>query len=137
MTKINFDASSFQSQQISIFGIVVRDEYGYMLVHGLSFVVDLGLQSLVLEGVARAIITKLATPTSDCYVIGPIITSAKALQGHFACFRFHHTTRSANQATYTLARERLISTHDRFWIEDVPSLVMVLVAVDRRSLDPP
>ncbi|KAL4360702.1 hypothetical protein GQ457_04G022450 [Hibiscus cannabinus] len=140
MAKINFDDSYCQSHNTSISGIVVRDESGYLLgachqsvsrvhlafaakafaaVHGLSFVVDLGLQLVVLEGDARAVITNQSSSRS------------------FWLLSFSpHSTRSANQVAHSLAREGLISTHDRFWIQDVLPLVMVLVAADWRSLDP-
>ncbi|KAK8599987.1 hypothetical protein V6N12_049849 [Hibiscus sabdariffa] len=95
------------------------------------------LHSMVLEGDARTVITKLATSISDCFVISLIIATAKALQGNFACCRFCHTARSANQASHTLAREGVESTQDNYWVKEVPPSVMVLAATDRRSLYPP
>ncbi|GMI80897.1 hypothetical protein like AT3G25270 [Hibiscus trionum] len=158
MVKISVDVAFSQNQNVSVSGVVVRDEGGHLLgachhrtarvqstfaaeafamVHGLEFAADLGFSSVVVEGDSRTIIKRLKSSAPDYSEIGPIVSTAKSIKDRFARCWFRQVCRSMNRAAHALARIGMDSSDDRFWIEEALPAVVSYVAEDRRNLESP
>ncbi|KAE8726288.1 hypothetical protein F3Y22_tig00007179pilonHSYRG00119 [Hibiscus syriacus] len=107
------------------------------VIHGLQFILDLGIRSIVVENDSGTIISKLNTKETDPSVIELTIGDAKFLANHLESCSFTFIGRQGNQAAHAVASTGFRSTSDRFWIEDAPEMALRAADADRRLIDPP
>ncbi|KAL4325354.1 hypothetical protein GQ457_11G001080 [Hibiscus cannabinus] len=156
--KANYDASFCSSSLHSYSGVVIRDSDGLVLgscrrastwvvtpfaaeataaLHALLFAIDLGFTSVILEGDSLSITRKLQSKECDISEISALIWDVQQLSKSLHACSFLHTPRSGNKVAHLLAKSDSLGPDDRFWVEEVPSVVRQAVAEDRRLLDPP
>ncbi|KAL4278015.1 hypothetical protein GQ457_03G009670 [Hibiscus cannabinus] len=107
-----------------------------MIILYLNFAFDLGLQSVIAEGDNKYVILKLNSTKTYLSVIGPIIRDVKLFGLSFNSYHFNFIGRNGNNPAHALATEEMRHSIDRFWVEDAPNLVRILVDQDRRFLEP-
>ncbi|KAK9007264.1 hypothetical protein V6N11_051093 [Hibiscus sabdariffa] len=91
-------------------------------VQGLLFAAELGLNSIILEGGARSVLSKLASNKIDYSKIGALKNDVKALSINFAICNFRFINRHASSGTHAMAMEGFSQLQHRYWIEEAPSL---------------
>ncbi|KAL4332038.1 hypothetical protein GQ457_07G005000 [Hibiscus cannabinus] len=157
MVKINVDAAFDTVVHSSISGVVVQDSEGHLLgscvqlnfaiascfaaeaqavIKGLNFARDLGCLHVTLESDSLTMISKLRSAKDDISVLRPYISEAKGISRSFASCQFVFIPRGGNVVAHRLAQFGKSRNADFFWVEEIPSPLIVLVEVDRRSLDP-
>ncbi|KAE8715683.1 G-type lectin S-receptor-like serine/threonine-protein kinase [Hibiscus syriacus] len=118
--KINVNASYNSSNATSSLSVI----------QGLGFALDPGLNKIELEGDSRAVIQKINSHSEDFSVIRPFTSDARAMASHFQFCTFNFAPRNCNLAVHALCREGMRIKEDRYWIEDAPGDVSLVVNDD-------
>ncbi|MFQ6648233.1 hypothetical protein Gotur_021771 [Gossypium turneri] len=156
--KVNFDSSFQKLNNRAVFGIIVRNNRGFVMgsctypienirdptiteayacFHGVAFAEDLGFQYIILEGDSLTIVKKL--PKNDDYidrsVIGGIINEIISKAKNFRSLMYRHIPGEANEAAHTMAvwgRGRDLST---FWVEKTSREDDPFIQKDQRGME--
>ncbi|KAK9042476.1 hypothetical protein V6N11_017546 [Hibiscus sabdariffa] len=141
----------------SISGVVVRDSEGQLLgscvrlnstiascfaveaqavIQGLNFARDLGCLYVTLKSDSLTVISKPRSGNDDISVLRPHILEAKGISRSFASCQFVFMPRGGNVVAHRLAQFGKSLNVDSFWVEEIPSPLLVLVEADQCSLDP-
>ncbi|KAK8483503.1 hypothetical protein V6N13_035159 [Hibiscus sabdariffa] len=152
IVKINFDASFSSALKSSISGILTRNSCGLIMAacyshhsgvadafiaeafaceKAVSLAIDLGFQSVQIEGDSLSIIKKLQSATLDKSVISPIINDICVLMGSFEEITFSFVNRAGNAAAHELARLGAHQSEPRIWIVEAPTSVERIVERER------
>ncbi|KAK8694072.1 hypothetical protein V6N13_071634 [Hibiscus sabdariffa] len=123
--KINFDASFNISTNSSVTGIVARNFQGLVMAActfshsavtdaftaealacetAVTFVSDLGFNSVQVEGDSLSIIKKLNATTMDRSLLSPIISDIQNLRGSFDSITFSFVSWKGNMVAHELAK---------------------------------
>ncbi|KAK8627568.1 hypothetical protein V6N13_135177 [Hibiscus sabdariffa] len=84
-----------------------------------------------------SITRKLQSKECDISEVSALIWDVQQLSKSLHACSFLHILRSGNKVAHLLAKSDSLGPDDRFWVEEVPSVVQQAVAEDRRLLDPP
>ncbi|KAL4360797.1 hypothetical protein GQ457_04G002610 [Hibiscus cannabinus] len=155
--KANFDAKFCSVSHSSWSGVIIRDNQGHVLgacrckalripspfaaeamslIHAISLASDLGFHSVIFEGDSLALIKKMNFDALDFSKISALVWEAKGLARTLHVCRFLFVPRGGNQAAHALAGESSLDSTDRYWVEEVPPKVLLLVEADRRYAPP-
>ncbi|KAL4354038.1 hypothetical protein GQ457_06G007780 [Hibiscus cannabinus] len=155
--KANFDAKFCSVSHSSWSAVIIRDNQGHVLgaccckalqipspfvaeamslIHAISLADDLGFHSVIFEGDSLTLIKKMNSDALDFSEISALVWEAKGLARNLHACRFLFVPRGGNQAAHALARESSLDSADRFWVEEVPPKVFLLVEADRRYAPP-
>ncbi|KAK8634097.1 hypothetical protein V6N13_014926 [Hibiscus sabdariffa] len=107
------------------------------MLQAIHFAFDLGLQSVIVESDSKSVVQKLKSLALDYSDIGLITRDIKIFSRHFASCEFSFKSRICNKAAHALAAEGLTKSHDQFWVEDAPAMVLHIADEDKRFIDPP
>ncbi|KAG8485123.1 hypothetical protein CXB51_021760 [Gossypium anomalum] len=154
--KINFDASFNQITKCSISGIIARNKEGLIMaactypweyisdpvtaearacLQTIVMAEELGFQDICIEGDALTVIRKLNAAEDDRSCISNLIKEIKERSYKFRRVRFKHVPRGSNKVAHAMAKEGGHYEHPRFWIEEAPHSVEILVNQGRRNGD--
>jgi len=95
------------------------------LLKGLQFAKDLLFLNVQAESDSRSVITAIEDELHVSTYLGTIVNECIKLSPSFA-----HVRRVANQAAHYLAKFALSSNSDFVWIEETPSCISTVVALD-------
>ncbi|KAH1073597.1 hypothetical protein J1N35_025925 [Gossypium stocksii] len=88
---------------------------------------EMGFQDICVEGDALTIILKLNSAEEDRSSISSLIKEIKRRVSNFKRLSFKHVPREASKVAHAMANEGGRYEHSRYWIEEVPYVVEVLV----------
>ncbi|KAK8552337.1 hypothetical protein V6N12_040937 [Hibiscus sabdariffa] len=158
LVKENFDASFSSVDKASWSGVVVRNSIGeimgacrrfspfvasafmaeaYAALHAIDLLIDLGFDSVVIEGDSLTIIKKLQASSSDLSELSAVIFEVQAKAKTLRNCSFNFTPRASNQVAHIIAKDFSLNSGDRFWVEEIPSSALRAAASDCRNLRPP
>ncbi|MBA0845513.1 hypothetical protein Goarm_022876 [Gossypium armourianum] len=95
---------------------------------------EMGFQDVCIEGGAPTIIRKLRAADEDRSCISNLIKEIKERRCRFRRLSFKHIPREANKAVHAMAKHGGHYEHPRFWIEEAPHAVEILVNQERRNV---
>ncbi|MBA0805000.1 hypothetical protein Gohar_004546 [Gossypium harknessii] len=151
MLKLNFDTAFHAQSRQSSSGFVVRNAQGQVLgsgmvrnnfvsdpfmgemlacLDGLRFATDMGFKNLVVEGDSRSTIVRITEMGRDRSAIGVYVEEIKQRARMFDKIIFRSVDRNANRVAHILAKARSTFNEDRFWVEDVPDMAVLVVKAD-------
>ena len=98
-------------------------------VKAISFALELGLHSVIIEGDSEVIIKALKSEEVSFASFGHLISAAKVSLVAFSSISFSHTHRLANSATHNLAKHAKYVSSYSVWMKSAPfHLIDVLLA---------
>ncbi|MBA0620453.1 hypothetical protein Godav_006162, partial [Gossypium davidsonii] len=121
MLKLNFDTAFHAQSRQSSSGFVVRNAQGQVLGSGMN---------LVVEGDSRSTIVRITEMGRDRSAIGVYVEEIKQRARMFDKIIFRSVDRNANRVAHILAKARSTFNEDRFWVEDVPDMAVLVVKAD-------
>ncbi|XP_075633348.1 uncharacterized protein LOC142605796 [Castanea sativa] len=149
--KINFDGSLFTSLDRANVGVVIRDCNGLVMAslsqpiplpltvmeietiaaaRALEFALELGLNSVILEGDCEILMKSLMEDLLSLASSGLLIQDVKVIAKSFQCIRFSQVRKEENKVAHNLARHARHVTGFSIWMEDVPSHTLVAYEAD-------
>uniref|UniRef100_A0A2N9GZI9 Reverse transcriptase domain-containing protein n=1 Tax=Fagus sylvatica TaxID=28930 RepID=A0A2N9GZI9_FAGSY len=139
--KVNFDGAFFRESNEAGIGAIVRNHRGEVMAAlcqripypysieaveasaakaAVTFVLDLGLQEVDIEGDSLKIITALQQ-TSPCYTsYGHLILDTNTLAQNLTSYQFMHVKRDGNSVAHSLAKRARLCEPLEIWMESVP-----------------
>jgi hypothetical protein len=141
MLKINWDAAVDKGSKIMGVGIIIRDHNGEVCAsscstrphvvdpsvakalgprQGVELCIELGLQSVLLEGDAKEIVNDIAKGGVSSGSCGSIIDHTRSLLSHVHTWAIQHVPREFNAAAHKLARFAIDKLQHRVWRDSFP-----------------
>lgn len=151
--KVNFDGSLLKAQRSAGVGVIIRDDQGIVpaalaskeqdledLAHvealaafkAVSFALEMGFRSFCLEGDSLGLINALNDASEDLSPIGHIVEATKAMLSSIPNLHVGHVKREGNKAVHGLAVSAHSLENFRVWVEDSPTCISSVIAVDRQ-----
>ncbi|KAK8673572.1 hypothetical protein V6N13_111899 [Hibiscus sabdariffa] len=148
--KANFDAAFKPTSGVASSGVVVRNSFGEIMganfrnfgpvpssfaaeasatIHAIDLVVHLGFSRAIIEGDSLTVIKKLMALKKDLSDICSLIWDAKSKAQNLLACLFSFVSRMGNQAAHLLASADF--DEDRFWVEDEPPSLVLILAAER------
>ncbi|KAK8686344.1 hypothetical protein V6N13_125369 [Hibiscus sabdariffa] len=137
--KFNFDTTLTIATMEAYSGVIARNSHGLIMVAcvlhhsavnnafiakaraceaGVNFAIELGLQSIHVEGDSLSVIKKLSSSSVDKSIISPIISDIKYKLIFFEKITFSHVGRQVNEVAHLLAQAHSRFHLPQYWIED-------------------
>jgi ribonuclease HI len=151
--KINWDAAVCKKKKIMGVGIVIRDHMGVVraaMCLSKPYVSDpvvaealgareavelcrkLGLQSFLLEGDAKEIVSEIASGGASVGKYGSIVDHTLSLLSHVADWSVHFVPRESNVVAHNLARQAIVQRFTQVWIDVFPSCIAASVIAEQQ-----
>ncbi|KAA3463976.1 reverse transcriptase [Gossypium australe] len=152
--KINFDASFNRLTRCSNSGIIARNKEGLTMaactfpwenipnpvmaearacLQAIIMAEEMGFQDVCIEGDALSVIRKLKAAEEDRSCISNLIKEIKGKVVNFRSVSFKYVPREANKVAHAMAQEGARYEQPRYWIEEAPHAVEVLVNQEKRN----
>jgi hypothetical protein len=152
MLKINWDVAVDKGSKIMGEGIIIRDHSGEVCAsscstrphvvdpfvaealrarHGVELCIELGLQSVLLEGDAKEIVNAIAKGGVSSGSCGSIIDHTRSLLSQVHTWAIQHVPREFNAAAHKLARFAIDQRQHRVWMDSFPLFLESNVPADK------
>ena len=96
----------------------------------LSFVAEIGISKVVLEGNSLTIIKALSTDQRSLSSFSPLIDDAKFSSVNFDQLRYSHVKRECNFVAHSLAKFASNILNSQVWMKDVPTQLSYIIQID-------
>ncbi|XP_075654837.1 uncharacterized protein LOC142625007 [Castanea sativa] len=149
--RINFDGALFTSLDRARIGVIIWDCNGLVMAslsqaiplpltvletetvavaRALEFALELGLDSVILEGDYEILMKSLMQDSLSLATSGLLIQDVKVIAESFQCISFSHVRREGNKVAHNLVRHAYHVTGFSVWMKDVPSHTLVSYQAD-------
>ena len=149
--KINCDEAVFTDEKKSSIDVVIRNSHGSVLgslskqlpqaytpleieatavATTLQFAMDLGFNHVVLESDSLVLVNALCNDTTLLSSNGLLIEAIRLQARFFNQLHYSYVKREGNKVTHKLARHALCISDFIVWMEDVTSLISVVILSD-------
>ncbi|XP_075658640.1 uncharacterized protein LOC142628417 [Castanea sativa] len=148
LSKLNFDAATFEDEEASGVGAVIRNERGEVMAalsgkgppiscseeaeilacrRAVVFALECGFREMVVEGDNQSVMSALELKRSLSSRVGHIVQDVLSLLKELRWSQVLFTKRSANTIAHLLARHAKNESHDVIWLEEShPPVVQAL-----------
>lgn len=92
----------------------------------------MGLQSLLLEGDAKEIVSEIASGGASVEKYGSIVEYTLWLLSHVADWSVHFVPKEANVVAHNLARQAVLQRFSQVWIDGFPSCIAASVIAEQQ-----
>jgi ribonuclease HI len=152
MLKLNWDAAVDKGSKIMGVGIIIRDHNGEVCAsscstrpyvvnpsvaealgarQGVELCIELGIQSILLEGDAKEIVNAIAKGGVSLGCCGSIIDHTRSLLTQVHFWAVQHVPRKFNAAAHKLARFAIDQRQHRVWRDSFPLFLEANVLADK------
>jgi ribonuclease HI len=99
-----------------------------------EFCEEMDFFDIILEGDSLNVVKAVGESEASWKPFGLTEEDIKIVLGSLRSWKINHVKRGANQAAHGLAKEAMITSLERHWIEEIPSCIFHIVNLEFLAL---